>query len=142
MEQTVNRSRYEGFSRAVEVSGAAVSKQMLYLGVYGEMQLRRVVDDLLRNGCECIVCGDDMICMHVVNTLSSLGKSIPRDVRVASFYNSMYLDMSSPPITALRFRAGDLGAAAAALLLDMLEGKETSRETILGFEMLIRKSTM
>ncbi len=75
-------------------------------------------------------------------TVSRAISAIPRDIRVASLYNSMYLDMYSPPITALNFRAGDLGAAAANLLLDILEEKETQRETVLGFEMLIRKSTM
>ncbi|MBP3856270.1 MAG: LacI family DNA-binding transcriptional regulator [Ruminiclostridium sp.] len=142
MEQTVNKSRYDGFVKAVEASGATVPNQTVFLGVNGELQLRRVIDDLLQRECGCVICGDDMICMHVVNMLASIGKVIPRDIRVASFYNSMYLDMNSPPITALRFRAGDLGATAATLLLDMLEGKETSRETMLGFEMLIRKSTM
>ncbi len=142
MEQTVNRSRYEGFVRAVESSGVFVPNKTVFLGVNSEMQLRRVIDDLLQRECSCIICGDDMICMYAVNMLSSIGKVIPRDIRVASLYNSMYLDMYSPPITALSFRAGDLGATAANLLLDMLEGKDTSRETMLGFEMLIRKSTM
>ena len=142
MEQTVNRSRYEGFVRAVEGAGALVPNQTVFLGVNSELQLRRVIDDLLQRGCGCVICGDDMICMYVINMLAAIGKVIPRDIRVASFYNSVYLDMYSPPITALSFRASDLGATAASLLLDMLEGKETSRETMLGFEMLIRRSTM
>lgn len=142
MEQTVNRSRYEGFVKAVESGGSLVPTNTVFLGVNGELQLRRVIDDLLQRECGCIICGDDMICMYVINMLAAIGKSIPRDIRVASFYNSMYLDMYSPPITALSFRASDLGATAASLLLDILDGKETSRETMLGFEMLIRKSTM
>ncbi|MBQ9484299.1 MAG: LacI family DNA-binding transcriptional regulator [Ruminiclostridium sp.] len=142
MEQTVNRSRYEGFVRAVESAGSLVPTKTVFLGVNGELQLRRVIDDLLQRECGCIICGDDMICMYVVNMLAAIGRMIPRDIRVASLYNSMYLDMYSPPITALNFRASDLGATAANLLLDMLEGKDTSRETMLGFEMLIRKSTM
>ena len=142
MEQTVNRSRYEGFVKAIESAGALVPNQTVFLGVTGELQLRRAIDDLLQRECGCVICGDDMICMHVINMLGAIGKVIPRDIRVASFYNSMYLDMFSPPITALSFRASDLGATAASLLLDMLEGKSTSRETMLGFEMLIRKSTM
>ena len=142
MEQSVNRSRYEGFVKAVESSGAVIPTQTVFLGVSGEMQLRRVIEDLLQRECGCVICGDDMICMYVINMLGAVGKVIPRDIRVASLYNSMYLDMYSPPITALSFRASDLGATAASLLLDMLEGKQTSRETMLGFEMLIRGSTM
>ena len=142
MGQTVNRSRYEGFVKAVENSGNIVSAKNVFLGVNGEMQLRRVIDELVQGGCTCLICGDDMICMHTVNILNAMGRVIPRDVRVASFYNSMYLDMNSPPVTALRFRAEELGAASASMLLDMLEGRDTARETVLGFEMLIRRSTM
>ncbi|MBR1832314.1 MAG: LacI family DNA-binding transcriptional regulator [Ruminiclostridium sp.] len=142
MGQTVNRSRYEGYVKALENTGNAVPEKTVYLGVNGEMQLRRVIEELTQNGCTCIICGDDMICMHAVNMLNSMGKAIPRDMRIASFYNSMYLDMNSPPITALRFRAEDLGAASVSMLLDMLEGRNTERETVLGFEMLIRRSTM
>lgn len=142
MEQTVNRSRYEGFVRAVESAGQPVPVQTVFLGVNSELRLRRVIEDILQRGCSCIICGDDMICMYAINLLAAIGKTIPRDIRVASFYNSIYLDMYSPPITALSFRASDLGSTAASLLLDMLEGKETSRETVLGFEMLIRRSTM
>lgn len=142
MGQTVNRSRYEGFVKAFENSGALIPGKSVFLGVKSNIQLRHTVDELLSMGCGCIICGDDMICMDTVHILASEGKSIPGDVRVASFYNSMYLDMYSPPITALRFGSGDLGAAAASLLLDMLEEKDTPQETVLGFEMLIRRSTM
>ena len=83
-----------------------------------------------------------MICMSVVNVLSSLGKNVPQDIRVASFYDSLYLDMYSPPITALKFKAGELGTTTATLMLDMIEGRDAPSETILGFEMLIRRSTM
>ncbi len=142
MDQTVNRSRYEGFVRAVEGAGQTVPVQTVFLGVNSELRLRRVIEDLFQRGCSCVICGDDMICMYTINLLAAIGKVIPRDIKVASFYNSIYLDMYSPPITALNFRASDLGSTAASLLLDILEGKETSRETVLGFEMLIRKSTM
>ena len=142
MDQTVNKSRYEGFVRAIESGGAPVPNKTVFLGVTGELQLRRAIDDLLQRECGCIICGDDIICMHVVNMLAAIGKNIPRDIRVASFYNSMYLDMYSPPITALSFKAGELGAATASLLLDMLEGRDAEHETLLGFEMLIRRSTM
>ncbi len=142
MEQTVNRSRYEGFSKAFENSGALIPAKNVFLGVKSDIQLRRTVDELLRADCGCIICGDDMICMAVVNVLSSLGKSVPQDIRIASFYDSLYLDMYSPPITALKFKAGELGTTTAALMLDIIEGRNAPAETILGFEMLIRRSTM
>lgn len=142
MGQTVNRSRYEGFVKAFENSGSPVLPANVFIGVKSEIQLRGAVDELLRKDCGCLICGDDMLCMDVVNILTSLGRAIPQDIRVASFYNSMYLDMYAPPVTALKFKASELGSSTASLLLDILDGKDAPRETVLGFEMLIRRSTM
>lgn len=142
MGQTVNRSRYEGFVKAFGNNGAVIPTKNVYLGVKSEIQMRGAVEELLRCGCGCVICGDDMLCMDIVNMLASMGKSIPQDIRVASFYNSMYLDMYAPPVTALKFKASELGSATASLLLDMLDGKTPPLETVLGFEMLIRRSTM
>ncbi len=142
MGQTVNRSRYEGFVKAFENSGSPVSARNIFIGVKSGIQLRAAVEELVRTGCSCLLCGDDMLCMDTVNILAAMGKSIPQDIRIASFYNSMYLDMYAPPITALKFKASELGSATASLLLDLIEGKDIPRETILGFEMLIRRSTM
>jgi len=142
MAQTVNRSRYEGFVKAFENNGALIPTKNVYLGIKSGIQTRGALEELLRCGCRCVICGDDMLCMDIVNMLASMGKSIPQDIRVASFYNSMYLDMYAPPVTALKFKASELGSATASLLLDMIGGSTPVLETVLGFEMLIRKSTM
>ena len=83
-----------------------------------------------------------MLCMNLLSELSSSGKSVPGDIRVASLYNSIYLDSYSPPVTSLRFSAGDLGSEAATVLLDILSGTPAEKNIILNFEMLIRGSTL
>ena len=142
MSFNVNRSRYEGFESAFAAVGAEPSENMVYLGIDGPMQFSRAVASLLKEQPECIICGDDIICMKLLAELNSLGVKIPEDVKVASFYNSVFLDIYTPPITSLIFNAGELGSASASVLLGMINGNAAQESVDMNFEMLIRRSTM
>lgn len=142
MSFTVNKTRYKGFESAYEAIGAVPSENMVYTGIESAMQFSKAVAALLREEPKCIICGDDIICMKLLAELNNLGKNVPQDIRVASFYDSAYLDNYSPPITSLIFNASELGSAAAAVLLEAIKGNAISETTNLSFEMLIRKSTM
>ncbi len=142
MNHTVNKSRFEGFEKAYEAIGEKPVPDMVYTGVDGSLLFSKAVASLIKQEPRCIICGDDTICMKLLSELNSLGISVPADVKVASFYDSVYLDNYTPPITSLIFNAEELGATAASMLVDNLSGEDKSDSVILGFEMLIRKSTM
>ncbi len=142
MSFNVNKSRYEGFESAFAAAGTVPAENMVYLGIDGPMQFSRSVAALLKEQPECIICGDDIICMKLLAELNNLGMRIPDDVKVASFYDSVFLDIYTPPITSLIFNAGELGAASASVLIDIINGAEVRESVNLNFEMLIRRSTM
>ncbi len=142
MSFNVNRSRYEGFEAAFTAIGEKPAEKLVHTGIETPHQFSKAVVALLKENPKCIICGDDMMCIKLLAELNDLGKSVPKDIKVASFCNSQYLDNYSPSITSLIFNTGELGAAAAYLLTDILSGKEPEKETYLSFEMLIRKSTM
>ncbi|MBR6872949.1 MAG: LacI family DNA-binding transcriptional regulator [Ruminococcus sp.] len=141
MEYTVNRSRYTGFMSAFGSSHA--EERLIFTGADSELKFTKAVSMLLREKPSCIVCGDDMLCMKLLATLNARGMRIPEDIRVASFYDSVYLDSYSPPITSLIFDAAKLGSAAAAKLMNLLSGAPAGEHLpLMSFEMLIRRSTM
>lgn len=142
MSFNVNRSRYEGFEEAFYAIGAKPSEKLVFTGIESPMQFSKAVGALLNEEPKCIICGDDIICMKLLAELNNIGKSIPQDIKVASFYDSIYLDNYTPSITSLIFNAEELGAASASVLIDILNGEEIADETDLSFEMLIRKSTI
>lgn len=145
MNHTVNRSRFEGFKRAFAVSGKTPPENMVYTGADSPIGFSKTMKALIKQDPRCIICGDDILCMKLITELNRLGKSVPEDVRVASLYDSVYLDNSIPPVTSLVFDAGALGAEAASVLIDMINpvsGHVTPTATMLNFEMLIRGSTM
>lgn len=142
MNHMVNKSRLMGFESAFEAVGEKPSPDMIYTDLESSLMFEKAVLSLQKHEPRCIICGDDMLCMRLLSQLKSIGKVIPDDIRVASFYDNAYLDNFSPPITSLVFDAGELGARAASMIIDSINGDEKCENVMLGFQMLIRKSTM
>ncbi len=141
MEHTVNNTRFQGFMSAFDAKNVKPSPQMIYTDIDSSLQFSKAAAALLKNEPSCIICGDDIMCIKLLSELNAQGKRIPEDIRVASFYDSAFLDGYQPPITSLIFDAEKLGAAAAEKMINILNGEETELSTLLSFEMLVRKST-
>ena len=141
MNYTVNKSRYEGFESAFAACGEKPDVNMVYMGIESTLQFSKAVSSLLKQEPRCIICGDDIICIKLLAELNNLSKSIPDDIRVASFYDSVYLDNYIPAVTSLIFDAEQLGITAASALMETLKGNNVT-DIMLDFQMLIRKSTM
>ena len=67
--------------------------------------------------------------------------SVPEQVQVVSFYDSTVLENRIPSITSIRFDVEALGKRACGLLLQILDGAEVERHTLLGYEVRMRDST-
>lgn len=63
-----------------------------------------------------IVCGDDLIALGALQALSELRISVPSQVAVAGFDNSIYAPISRPPLTSVRQPLEQMALAALALL--------------------------
>ncbi len=142
MEHTVNKSRYAGFMSAFSGAEQHIDERLLFTGVDSDLKFSKAVALLLKEKPSCIICGDDVICMKLLTLLNEKGIAIPSQMRVASFYDSVYLDSCSPPVTSLYFDAAKLGSASADRLIDLLTDTEAEDTVSLVFELLIRGSTL
>ena len=143
----VTKNRIAGFKEAFGVYGgdnagypgeAGTDRSIIYAS---EEEMDRVVQDIKKKKYGCIVCGDDVICAAMLEKLKNAEIKIPRDVRVASFYNSSILEKNRPPITTLHFDAKQLGATGCRNLLGLIEGRDVPETTLLGYEILMKDST-
>ena len=98
-------------------------------------------EQMLKEGAECIICMDDNICLNVLNALRKFEVRIPEDIKVASFYNSRILEEYYPPVSCVNLNIEELARRASAILYDILQGKQASKRTILGYEVLMKEST-
>lgn len=137
----VNRTRREGFELALKEKNIEVREEFIYMDADDKTTIDRVVDDILRHDIECIVCMDDRICIHVLNKLRKEGLIVPKDMKIASFYNSAVLESNQPPITSLQYDPKILGAVACRTLFDYIEGKDINRKQLLSYEVNLKGST-
>lgn len=137
----VTQNRLKGYLEAYENAGLPVEKDIIYVNADREAMIDRAVEKLLEANVDCIACLDDAVCMQVLNKLQKEHVYVPKDIKVASFYDSSILESHMPSITSLSFDVRELGMTACHILLDMIEGKEVEERTLLGYEVILKEST-
>lgn len=140
-EQMVNKCRYEGYRRAYEQFGKEPDKRLVYRNLNSKVMIGKAVEELLKNGAECMLCQDDFICDEVLHFLAEKGVRVPEDMKVASCHYSRILDNYPVTVTSLKFDIVQLGRTACKILLDIIDGKETPERTLLDYEVILKEST-
>ena len=141
VEHVVTRKRFQGFREAYEKLGLKIDEELLFLNVENNLLIDKAVKRVLAESADCILCMDDVVCSRVLKSLREERVSVPEDIRVASFYNSALLENNVPAITALSFDAKELGMVACRTVLDLIEGLETTENTLLPYEVVLKAST-
>ena len=79
---------------------------------------------------------------RVLQILAERGISVPQQIQVASFYDSTLLKNNKPAVTSLLFDDKALGALTCSVLLRCIRGETVGARTLLGYELVIRESTL
>ena len=137
---------------ALDRYGLPREQQLIYNNFINLELLDSIISDVIGKKAECIICGDDVICTRLISRMQAEGYRIPKDISIASLYNSVNLECFSPAVTAINVSARQLGNETAKQLIRRLKegagdigpGDKTERENnriALNYEILVRKST-
>ena len=138
---------------ALDRYGIPMEQQLFYNNFVNMEILDSIISDVIGKRAECIICGDDVICTRLMSRMQAEGYRIPKDISIASLYNSVNLECFSPAVTAVNISARQLGNETAKRLIAWLEetpgaagrgGGKTKGEggrIELNYEILVRKST-
>lgn len=137
----VTKSRYSGYQDALLENGVEEDGGLVFLGVSSRVLVEQAVNGALQGRADCIVCMDDLLCSQALAKLEQDGIAVPEDIRIASFYNSAYLENHVPSITSLNFDAKEAGVQACRILMDKIAGKEVPSRTLLDHEIVLKNST-
>lgn len=141
MNYSVDKKRHDGFCKALFKNGISEQKQLFYNGTIKMEFLDSIISSLVANKVECIICGDDEVCTMIMSRLQVEGYRIPKDIAVASLYNSSNLECFSPAVTAVNVAAAQMGNMAGKQLIQHLLGRQFEKKTMVDYELLFRKST-
>lgn len=140
-EYIVTKNRLLGFEDAFAEHPGWDGSRQTFLNIEDEGEVEKIVESLLTERVECIVCMDDFLCGCVLNVLQTRQAAVPEQVQVVSFYDSSTLANRIPAVTSIRFNVEELGRKACGMLLRMLDGEEAQGRTLLGYEVRMREST-
>lgn len=97
---------------------------------------------LVERGATALVCGSDLMALGAVRALRDRGLSVPADVSVVGYDDSVLLPFTDPPLTTVRQAVREMGTACVRALLDEIAGEPAPRaEYVFRPELVVRGST-
>ena len=141
MTHVVTKSRMKGFLQAYEKRQIDFDCTKVFDNTgYAEIAEKQTLK-MLKEEIECIICMDDNICINVLNSLRKYNVRIPKDIKIASFYNSQILDEYYPSISCVNLDIMKLAHTASDVLYGLLCGKSREKRIIQGYSILLKEST-
>ena len=112
-----------------------------YLVSEGKAALHRLLRNEKGIAPTAVMCMNDILAYGALLAASELGLSVPGDVSVTGFDDLDFAASLSPSLTTVRIPAEAIGQAAAAWLVDSLEGRQPALPPPLAAELVIRNSS-
>jgi DNA-binding LacI/PurR family transcriptional regulator len=129
LDMTAGRDRYDGFRKALEDAGNALSDDLVAAGDFSQESGVRAMEELLarRTDIDGVFCANDPMAAAALNVLRDAGRRVPQDVSVVGFDDSPLALSTHPPLTTVRQRPEEMGRSMVELLLAQLEHPESPR---------------
>jgi LacI family transcriptional regulator len=143
-EYLCSRARVDGFRHAVEHADHRFDVDLLRWGDFSHEGGFRCAMDLLdrRDRPTAVFAGNDRQALGVYEAARQLGLSIPGELSVVGFDDLPLARWVSPPLTTVRQPLVEIGATAAELLLQLIDGRSLrSTRVELATELTERHST-
>jgi LacI family transcriptional regulator len=138
-------ARYRAFQAAMAAAGLEVPPgRVAFASAFSIAEGRRCAAELLAagDGFTAVAAGNDMLAVGCYQALDQAGLACPADVSVVGFNDMPFIDMLRPPLTTIGFSHYQVGAEAAQLLLDQLNGSTGAAKVLyLAPELIVRSST-
>ena len=97
---------------------------------------------LFGRGITAVVCGSDLMALGAIRAAHRLGLTVPADVSVVGFDDSVFMTLVHPPLTTIRQPVESMGRAVVELLMQQIAGAHVPPEEILiEPELVVRAST-
>lgn len=117
LDVEANNNRLSGFLSGMEESGKDFNYAVC-------TEASDIADELSVKNWNMILCSDDVVCMQVLEFLEEKKVAVGKDIKIASFHDSVLLENYLPAITALKVDAASLGEKSAELALNLANGQK------------------
>jgi LacI family transcriptional regulator len=143
-ESSTSRIRSQAFTAACKKLGlqAKIIKSYAYSIEAGQNAMDKFLDQNPK-AITGVVAGNDLLALGVYHSLRSHGLKCPQDVSVVGFNNMPFANDFQPPLTTVDAPHYEMGVQAARIILNQIEGDESSPVKImLPVSLIVRGSTV
>lgn len=135
--------RMAGYRSAMARRGLGPADQLVVHGDFTKSGAVKVMLELLASTARprAVFCANDLMALGAMEAAHNLGLSVPGDLAVAGFDDIDAASLVRPALTTVGHSAGEIGARAAAQLLERIGGDAGPPVDIeVGYDLKIRKS--
>ena len=143
-ECLVDDARYHGYMAALSGYGIAVDEVLIGRANFRFEPAVTVAEEILGSPSppSAVFAANDLEALGVMEAARRSGLSVPGDLSVVGFDDSMYASASSPQLTTVRQPFVQMGEVAYQLLSDQMEGRDPAAVRVeLAATLVIREST-
>lgn len=131
-------ARVSGYKEALVAAGAEYQPLVYRIDPDDTAAVREILDRARPDG---IVCANDFTAAHVLRTLTTLGVSVPNEVRMAGIDDVKYASLLSVPLTTIHQPCASIGAVAVSTMVERLRNPALPpRDILLNFHLVVRDS--
>ena len=141
-ENVLERERFRGYRDGLDAQGLPFDPALVIPGDFTIESGVAAGQDLLGRPKRptAVFCTSDQMAIGVMRTLLSAGLRVPEDISVAGFDDIEFAAVAEPSLTTIHQPRRELGQAAAAALIDLLQGRPTPKSIRLDTELVLRNS--
>jgi LacI family transcriptional regulator, gluconate utilization system Gnt-I transcriptional repressor len=137
------RQRLDGLRTVLSESGLELSSENLFERTATFENGAKVVREIVQRkmAVDILVCSGDVYAIGAILECNRSGIDVPGDLAIAGFGGFDLGHLLTPELTTVQVRGREIGAAAAKLLLDRLDGRRSRNKIIdVGFSLIDGKS--
>lgn len=133
--------RLKGYRMALERAGRRIDNDLIIESQFSEVAGYMNMKKLLQRHVDAVFAASDVIAFGAMRAIREQGLRIPQDVAVIGFDDIDSAAQAFPPLTTVRQPILEEGAAAARVLIDLIQKRvEGPQRVLLNTELIIRDS--
>lgn len=135
--------RLLGYKNALRRAGLPIDDNLIAEGYFTQQAGYDATRRLLPFQPDAIFAGSDTVALGALRAVREAGLEVPRDIALVGFDDVDVATHVDPPLTSMRQPLIAKGAAAAELLLDLIQNKvQMPQQILMETELVVRESTV
>jgi LacI family transcriptional regulator, repressor for deo operon, udp, cdd, tsx, nupC, and nupG len=142
--EVMSVARAAGWRKTLTAAGHPPDTRLEVRGDYSLASGEAAVDELFRRGApfSALFAANDEMAVGAINRLRALGATVPGNVSVVGFDDTIFAVACNPQLTTVRQPQRDIGVEVMKMMIERLEGRlATDATVVVPTELVVRSST-